>query len=80
LIARIRTGASGRLGSEFTSQLYFNDSDLDQVYKRSPYADRGPRTMRNRDDGIFRDGGDRLLLALKKDGDGFRSTFEIGLQ
>jgi len=77
---KIRSNASGGTVSEFTSQLYFNDSDTDQVYKRSPYANRGPRRMRNGDDGVFRAGGERLTLALKQSGDVFTSIFEIGLQ
>ncbi len=76
---KIRTNASGPKGSEFTSQLYFEDSVVDQIYTRDPYAGRGRRMMRNQDDGIFRAGGDQLILALEKTGDAYTSKFEIGL-
>jgi protocatechuate 3,4-dioxygenase beta subunit len=77
---KIRTNASGRAGSVFTSQLYFDDSITDQVHRGNPYADRGPRMVRNGNDFLFRAGGDRLTLALEKAGEGFKSIFEIGLQ
>jgi protocatechuate 3,4-dioxygenase beta subunit len=76
---KIRTNASGRAGAEFTSQLYFEDGITDQVYKRPPYAARGPRMMRNSDDFVFRGGGDRLLLQPKTDGDGYSTVFDIAL-
>lgn len=66
-------------GTEFTSQLYFDDTITDQVFKRPPYAGRGSRMMRNGDDFIFRAGGDRLLLSPKPDARGYSAVFEIAL-
>jgi protocatechuate 3,4-dioxygenase beta subunit len=75
---KIRTDAGSR-GHEFTSQLYFDDSITDQVHGKAPYSSKGRRTHRNSRDGIFRDGGDNLLLQLTKDGQGYTGTFDIGL-
>ena len=77
---KIRTNPSNQAGSEFTSQLYFDDSVTDQVYTQSPYSNRGRRMMRNKDDGIFHVGGDQLILDLTSDGPGYAAIFDIGLQ
>lgn len=76
---KIRTDPAAASGYEFTSQLYFDDVDTDAVYARTPYSTRPPRSTRNADDGLFADGGDQLMLALTKDGDGYATTFDIGL-
>ncbi|MBI5197884.1 MAG: intradiol ring-cleavage dioxygenase [Nitrospirae bacterium] len=65
---------------DFTSQWYFDDPFTDRVYTRAPYSGRGPRNVRNRDDGIFRYGGEQLMLAPVESGDGYAATFDIGLQ
>jgi protocatechuate 3,4-dioxygenase beta subunit len=70
--------ASGR-SCEFTSQLYFDDSISDDVFAREPYAAKGPSPLKNARDRIYRDGGDQLLLALAKSGDGYAGTCDIGL-
>jgi protocatechuate 3,4-dioxygenase beta subunit len=67
-------------GHEFTSQLYFDDAITDLVHAEPPYAQRGNRTQRNSRDGLFRDGGDNLMLQLARDGKGYAGTFEIGLR
>lgn len=77
---KIRTAPIGGRSYEFTSQLYFDDSTTDRVLRREPYASRGERTVRNRQDGIFRSGGDQLLLAVTEEGEGYAGTFDIGLQ
>lgn len=76
---KIRAAENGA-NYEFTSQLYFDDAFTDQVYTREPYNARGDRGTRNEDDGIFRDGGELLTLAVAESGDGYAATFEIGLQ
>lgn len=76
---KIRTAENGA-NYEFTSQLYFDDAFTDQVYTREPYSARGDRSTRNEDDGIFRDGGELLTLAVAESGDGYAAVFEIGLQ
>lgn len=75
---------------EFTSQLYFNDTITDQVYSQPPYSDRGPRDVRNIQEGIFNgastDGlvqsnaGEHLILNLTQQDLGYLGTFNIGLK
>jgi protocatechuate 3,4-dioxygenase beta subunit len=77
---KIRTAPSAGRGLEFTSQLYFDDALTDRVHTAAPYASRGRRTMRNRDDRIYRRGGDQLTLAPVDTADGYRASFAIGLQ
>lgn len=66
-------------GYAFTSQLYFDDALTERVFAMEPYASRGRRWLRNRDDAIFRDGGKGLLLAATPDGPGYAASFDIGL-
>ncbi len=75
---KVRTMAVGR-ASDFTSQVFFDESTSDQVYTQTPYNRPGTR-MRNASDGIFRQDGNKLLLNLTKTATGYASTFEIGLQ
>ncbi len=77
---KIRTDPAASQGYEFTSQLYFDDSLTDQVFTHPPYAATGQRTTRNPQDGIYRGGGDQLLLGVSQDGDGLAATFDIGLR
>ena len=78
---KIRTDPDSEQGYEFTSQLYFDDALTDEVYSQEPYAQRGEPDLRNDDDGIFRDGGDELTLALSEDGQGgYAATFDIALE
>jgi protocatechuate 3,4-dioxygenase beta subunit len=76
---KIRTPGAGR-NYEFTSQLYFDDAFTDRVMRRAPYSSKGDRTVRNAQDGIFRRGGEQLMLAVKPSGAGYTSAFDIGLQ
>ncbi len=77
---KIRTDAAAGRGHEFTSQLYFDDAITDQVFQQQPYDGKGQRTIRNNRDGIFRQGGNQLMLTLTKETQGFAGTFDIGLQ
>lgn len=77
---KVRTDATLGRSHEFTSQLYFDDSITDQVHTQPPYASKGQRTIKNSQDGIFRDGGDQLLLTLTKTSQGYTATLNIGLQ
>jgi len=71
---KIRTysGAS-KVTAEFTSQLFFKESDTTRVYSVSPYTLAGQHDTSNANDNIFnerqKDGskaGDHMLLDLKK--------------
>lgn len=77
---KIRTDSASRRSHEFTSQLYFDDAITDQVHAQPPYSGKGQRTRRNDRDGIFRRGGDQLMLRLTKEERGYLGTFDIGLQ
>lgn len=77
---KIRTDPSSAQGHEFISQLYFDDAFTDRVHALAPYASKGQRTVRNTGDGIFRRGGQQLMLAVAERGQGYAATFDIGLQ
>jgi protocatechuate 3,4-dioxygenase beta subunit len=76
---KIRTAASRR-AYEFTSQLYFEESITDEVYLQAPYVSRGRRTTLNTMDGIFRRGGQQLILQVVRQAQGYAGAFDIGLQ
>jgi protocatechuate 3,4-dioxygenase beta subunit len=64
---------------EFTSQLYFDDTLTDRVHAQSPYPGASQRRMRNEGDGLFRNGGRQLVLAVSPSGPGYAGTFDIAL-
>lgn len=76
---KIRTDPQSQQGLEFTSQLYFDDALSDDVLARPPYASSGGRRTRNADDGLFRRGGEQLLLDVEPRGEGYAATFEVGM-
>lgn len=78
---KVRTDPLAQTGYEFTSQLYYDDALTDAVQAQPPYAAKGMRDMRNADDGIFRQGGDQLLLELQPgdDGTSYSTTFAVGV-
>lgn len=78
---KVRAQQGGETGAEFTSQLYFDDALSDTVHASGgAYAPRGATgRVRNADDGIYRDGGDQLLLDVTPSGSGYASTFHIGM-
>ena len=68
-------------GSEtYTGQLYFDETVTDAVYETEPYASRPDRDTRNATDGIFSDGGDRTLLEVTKDGEGYSGALTVGVR
>ncbi|MGQ0667257.1 MAG: intradiol ring-cleavage dioxygenase [Nitrospiraceae bacterium] len=77
---KIRTAPGARRSFEFTSQLYFSDELTDLVHAAPPYTEKGPRTARNRHDGIFWRGGNQLMLAPLATTDGYAATFALALQ
>ena len=77
---KIRTDPAARRGHEFTSQLYFDDAITDRAHAQAPYAEKGLRRVRNARDGLFRKGGDQLVLRVAKDAQGYAGTFDIGLR
>jgi protocatechuate 3,4-dioxygenase beta subunit len=76
---RAAAGGAGASTAEFTSQLFFDDSLTDRVYSLAPYSTRGARTVRNAGDGIYRQGGEQLVLDLVEAGQGYAGNFALGL-
>ncbi|MEP6600538.1 MAG: intradiol ring-cleavage dioxygenase [Nitrospirota bacterium] len=76
---KIRAAASKR-AYEFTSQLYFEESITDEVHLQAPYVSRGRRTTLNTMDGIFRRGGQQLILQVVRQAQAYAGAFDIGLQ
>ena len=62
-----------------TGQLYFADRVTDAVFERSPYNKRGARTTRNAGDFVFRNGGRRSLLALRRRHAGYVGAITMGV-
>jgi protocatechuate 3,4-dioxygenase beta subunit len=77
---KVRTTPESASGYALTSQLYFDDALTDQVHATAPYAQKGARDTRNSNDGIYANGGAQLTLPIAPAGQGFSSTFGIGLQ
>jgi protocatechuate 3,4-dioxygenase beta subunit len=77
---KLRSPASQQPGYEFTSQLYFNESVTDAVFAKAPDAARGPRSTLNANDGIFRQGGARLMLDAEMQDVGYAGSFHVALE
>lgn len=75
---KVRTALDG--GREQVSQFYFDDALSDEVFKQPPYNTMGVRTTRNSNDGIYRAGGDALMLQCAPDGQGYAATYHLGVQ
>jgi protocatechuate 3,4-dioxygenase beta subunit len=82
---KVRTPATAVLANasdgayEFTSQLFFDDALTTRVFTQEPYASKGPRDMMNAQDGIYRQGGSQLVLAVSDASPGYAATFDMGL-
>jgi protocatechuate 3,4-dioxygenase beta subunit len=63
-----------------TGQLYFSDRVTDAVYRRKPYSNRPNRETRNVDDSLFRGGGKRSLLQLRRIGPGYVGSIRMGVR
>jgi protocatechuate 3,4-dioxygenase beta subunit len=63
-----------------TGQLYFPDGLTDTVFRRSPYNRRGSRDTRNAADGVYRNGGRRSTLRLRRSGSGYVASIAMGVQ
>ena len=63
-----------------TGQLYFPDTVTDAVYRRSPYSSRPNRTTRNADDAIYRNGGKRSQVTIRRSTAGiYVATITMGV-
>ena len=75
---KIRSTVSAR-GTEFTSQLYFDDAFTDRAFAKPPYSTKTGNRTRNERDGIYRQGGQQLTLAVAERGAGYHASFDIGM-
>jgi protocatechuate 3,4-dioxygenase beta subunit len=63
-----------------TGQLYFPDSVTDVVYRKAPYTSRPNRTTRNADDAIYRNGGRRSQVKVRRNAAGiYIATITMGV-
>jgi hypothetical protein len=62
-----------------TGQLFFSDALTDAVYKHSPYSKRPSRDTRNATDSIYRNGGRKGLLAMRRHGHGYVGSIAMGV-
>jgi protocatechuate 3,4-dioxygenase beta subunit len=76
---KIRAQSTRSSAYEFTSQLFFPEELTDEVHAQSPYSEKGRRDMTNERDGIFRRGGDNLVLRPTKSGAGYGAQFGLAL-
>jgi protocatechuate 3,4-dioxygenase beta subunit len=76
---KIRTNPKGPAGREFTSQLYFDEAMTDRVHASQPYASRGNGRTLNEQDGIFKNGGRQLVLAVSEKSGGYAGAFNVAL-
>lgn len=76
---KVRTSLDDPSAREMTSQLYFDEAVIDEIYAQPPYS-AGDRRTRNSQDGIFRSGGDKLIVPVTRDGEGYAGTFNLGVQ
>ena len=77
---KVRTNPTGASGTDFTSQLYFDEALTDKVHARAPYATKGRRITTNEMDGIFKNGGRQLMLRLTENANDIAGTFELALK
>jgi protocatechuate 3,4-dioxygenase beta subunit len=77
---KIRSAAAGGRVHDFTSQLFFDDALSEQVYARPPYAGRAGQHLPNARDGIYRNAGAQLTLAVTPAAPGYAATFELALE
>lgn len=77
---KIRTRPGATQGTEFTSQLYFDETVTDEVYSRAPYSAHKGRRRLNSEDGIYRNGGRDLMLRVTRAGTAYAGTFELALK
>jgi protocatechuate 3,4-dioxygenase beta subunit len=62
-----------------TGQLYFPDALTDAAYRAAPYNRRPGRDTRNATDSVFRNGGKRSMLAVRKTASGYVAAITMGV-
>ncbi len=62
-----------------TGQFFFSDALTDEVYKSAPYSSRGNPDVTDAADSIYRNGGSKSLLSVKKSGSGYVGSIVMGV-
>lgn len=87
---KVRTfSADGTQSYAFNSQLFFDDTLSDTIFAQLPYSAHGKRDTTNATDMVFNgtdqgtadphDVGEKMLLTLTKDGDGYANQVYVGV-
>jgi len=79
---KIRTFSGSSKTFEFTSQIFFDDTVTDAVFKVAPYSSRGTRDTRNQNDMVYtsnNNSGAMLLAALTPTSAGYAAAFAVGV-
>ena len=63
-----------------TGQLYFPDASTDAVYRRRPYSSRPARDVRNANDSVYRGGGRRSIVRVRRSGIGYVGAITMGVR
>ena len=64
-----------------TGQIYFPDKVTDAVYRKAPYNRRPNRSVRNADDSIYRSGGNKSLVSIRRNSAGvYVATIVMGVR
>jgi hypothetical protein len=63
-----------------TGQLFFPDALTDVVYKKAPYSKRPGPDVLNDADSIYRNGGSKSMLSLRRRGAGYVGAIAMGVQ
>jgi protocatechuate 3,4-dioxygenase beta subunit len=79
LHVKVRTTGTDGKPYEFTSQLYFTEEFKAAYLAAAPYASKGLPDTTNAADGIYRVGGDQMLLNPRRLGRRYAADFAIGL-
>jgi protocatechuate 3,4-dioxygenase beta subunit len=79
---KVRTDPERDVGFEMASQLFFDDRLTDTIHAQPPYDQKGRRDTLNAGDGIFRQGGNPLIVPLAADAatGGYAGTFHVTLR
>lgn len=76
---KIRSAVTAEKGYAFASQLFFDDGLSDKVHRGAPYAANGVRDRRNKDDGIYRNGGEQLMLNVCEKSGVFAAVVDVAI-
>ena len=78
---KVRTSPAGAQAYEFTSQFYFDETFTDRVHAGQPYATHAGQRTRNERDGIYKDGGPQLMLAVAEAAaGGYQASFDLAMK